>query len=61
VKREYIFPSSNNPKGRVLRALPVDEWERAHRASSIACALERVPRAMSVGIYRGLWKGVRRR
>jgi hypothetical protein len=31
----------------------VGEWELAHGASSIACALERVPRAMPVGIYWG--------
>jgi len=31
---------SNNPKGRIPRALPVGEWELAHRASSIACVLE---------------------
>ena len=42
---------SNSPKGRVPRALPVGEWVLAHRASSIACVLERVPRAMPVGIY----------
>ena len=45
---------SNNPKGRVPRALPVGEWEVAHRASSIACVLERVPRALPVGIYKGI-------
>ena len=44
--------SSNNPKGRVPRALPVGEWELAHRASSIACGLGRVPRALPVGIYK---------
>ena len=27
------------------------EWELAHGASSIACVLGRVPRAMPVGIY----------
>ena len=42
---------SNTPKGRVPRALPVGEWEIAHRASSIACVLERVPRALPTGIY----------
>jgi hypothetical protein len=42
---------SNNPKGRVPRALPVGEWELAQRASSIACVLKRVPRALPVGIY----------
>ncbi len=42
---------SNNPQGRAPRALPVGEWELAHRASSIACVLERVPRALPVGIY----------
>ena len=51
-----FYPSfvqiSNNPKGRVPRALPVGEWMLAHRASSIACVLERVPRALPVGIYR---------
>ena len=52
---------SNNPKGRVPRALPVGEWELARRASSIACVLERVPRALPVGIYRtesGLIQGI---
>ena len=29
------------------------EWELAHRASSIACVLERVPRAMPVGECEG--------
>ena len=42
---------SNNPKGRVPRALPVGEWMLANRASSIACVLELVPRALPVGIY----------
>ena len=31
--------------------MPVGEWKLARRASSIACALEQVPRAMPVGIY----------
>jgi len=43
-----------SPKGRVPRALPVGEWELAHRASSISCVLERVPRAMPVAIYKRL-------
>jgi hypothetical protein len=43
---------SNNPKGRVPRAVPVGEWELALRASSIACVLERVPRVLPVGIYK---------
>jgi hypothetical protein len=46
-----LYGTSNNPKGRVPRALPVGEWKLARRASSIACALEQVPRAMPVGIY----------
>jgi hypothetical protein len=29
----------------------VREWERVHRASNIACVLERVRRGMSVGIH----------
>ena len=37
---------SNNPKGRVPRALPVGEWELAQRTSSVACVLKRVPRAL---------------
>jgi hypothetical protein len=44
---------SNKPEGRVLRALPVGEWELAHRASSIDCVLERVPWALPVGIHTG--------
>ena len=50
-ERDLRIAISNNPKGRVPRALPVGEWELAHRASSIACVLERVPRALPVGIY----------
>ncbi len=31
---------SNNPKGRVLRSLPVGEWEHVRRASSEARKVE---------------------
>ena len=35
-RRMKDISSSNNPKGRVPRALPVGEWEIAQRASSVA-------------------------
>jgi hypothetical protein len=42
ISKKIIFISlfSNNPKGRVPRALPVGEWELAHKALSIACVLK---------------------
>ena len=47
--------NSNNPKGRVPRALPVGEWEFVPRASSIIYVLERVPRVMPVGIHKVIY------
>lgn len=48
---QFRSDSLISPKDRIPQAVPVGEWELAHRASSIACVLEQVSRAMPVDIY----------